>query len=326
MAKAKTKQLQTWEDAVKRAALQYTRTSTVAELKWASEREHVKSVIQRSRDLKAAIPQTVMQAILQGASMGLSFNPILSHCYMIPRRSRKKRDDESWEAYKRDSSIIAYASPSYKGLAKICFDAAQGSIIQIRGEVVYQADKFRYFGPIEKPQHEPVLTETHRKQEHVQGAYAVVEYANGSYSCEYVDRQTLEAIRAMSEMPSSAMYTKLYTEGYKKIAIRRLTKTVQVHSIRLDNATHIMNEHEGIVIEGEAERVEHQEEPVEAEVVETISFEDAAILRELCEEAELPIEKVRDAYGVATIDELPINLLDAAKARIASYKDRKTHA
>lgn len=323
---AKAKALQTWEDAVKRAALQYTRTSTVAELKWASEREHVKAVIARSRELKAAMPQTIMQAILQGASMGLSFNPILGHCYMIPRKSRRKRDDESWDQYKNasDAFVIAYASPSYKGLSKICIEAAGGSIIQIRAEVVFKADKFRYFGPIEKPQHEPVLTQTHRTQALVQGAYAIVEYSNGSFSCEYVDLATLEAIRAMSETPGSVMYGKLFSEGYKKIAIRRMTKTVQVSSIRLESATAILNQNEGITIDGEAKRIEHEDDAETAQVIENISFEDGATLKELCEEAGLAEDKLKEAYGIENIDDLPASLLEAAKARIASYKDRRT--
>lgn len=321
------KELQNWEDAVSRAARSFNRASTVDGLKWQSEREHVRAVIQRSKDLQNAIPQSIMQAVLQGASMGLSFNPITSQCYMIPRRSRRKRDNESYDEFKKakDVFVIAYASPSYKGLSKICIDDSQGMIIQIRAEVVYKADKFRYFGPVTKPIHEPVLTDTHRTQAQVQGAYAITEYANGSFSCEYVDKKTLEEIRKMSDNPGSAMYSKLYTEGYKKIAIRRMTKTVQVQSIRLDAAVSVLNENEGIVIEGESRLISSgDEEQIEAAAPDVITFKDAALLRELCEDAGLPEDKLKEAYGLSSIDDMPTHLLDSAKSRIASYKERST--
>jgi recombination protein RecT len=308
------KQLQNWEDAVTRAARSFNRASTVDGLKWQSEREHVRAVIRRSKDLKKAIPETIMQAVLQGASMGLSFNPILSHCYMIPRKM--SRDDPN-------AGIVAYASPSYKGLSKICFDASQGMIIQIRAEVVYQADKFRYLGPVDKPVHEPVLTDTHRTLALVKGAYAIVEYANGSYSCEYIDRTTLEAVRALSDNPNSMMYGKFFTEGFKKIAIRRLTKTVQVQSIRLEVATKVMNENEGIIIEGDAITIPDDTPPAASEAIQLITFEESATLRELCEDAGLDVSKLKEAYGLDTLDALPVHLLDPAKARVASYKERK---
>ena len=145
-------------------------------------------MIARSKKLKECLPASIQQAILRGASMGLSFNPVLSHCYMIPRAS--KRNDPN-------AVMIAYASPSYRGLSKICIDS--GMVLQIRAEVVFEADKFKYRGPIEKPVHEPVLTATHRTQHQCKGAYAICEYMNGSYSTEYVDRATLDTIRKMSD-------------------------------------------------------------------------------------------------------------------------------
>ncbi len=309
MAKA----LKTWEDAVGRAARQFNRTCPVDDLTWAREREHVNTVIARSKGLKECLPDTIRQAILQAASMGLSFNPILSHCYMIPRRSRRKRDDESWDEYNKKTLAIAYASPSYRGLSKICIDS--GAVLQIRAEVVFEADKFKYRGPIEKPVHEPVLTATHRTQHQCKGAYAICEYLNGSYSTEYVDRATLDAIRSMSDNPGSPMYTSLWTEGFKKIAIRRLCKTVAINSIRLTTATGVMNEHEGVafegdVIEGEATVVD------EAPVEKMISLDQATELRDLCKEAGLKRTKFMEAYGITEMEQLPTKLYAPAKARI----------
>lgn len=299
------KELTTVDDAVKRAAMMFNRSSTVDSLKWASEREHVTSVIAKSKKLKECLPITIYQSILQTASMGLTLNPVQQHCYLIPRRAGT------------DGPMICYPSPGYRGLIHMCMDS--GQIIQIRAEVYFKADKFRYLGPVEKPVHEPVLTETHRQQKFCDGAYAICEYSNGSYSTEYVDRATIDTIRQMSERPNSVMYGKLWTEGYKKIAIRRLCKTISINSTRLTVALDVLNEHEGITFDPHDGRtIEGEAQPVDDEPPEAISTDHATVLHDLCQEARLRPEKFCEAYGITSIDELPMHLYDAAKARLES--------
>ena len=299
------KELATVDDAVRRAAMMFNRSSTVDSLKWASEREHVKSVIAKSKKLQQCLPVTIYQSILQTASMGLTVNPVQQHCFLIPRRAGS------------DGPMICYPSPGYRGLIHMCMDS--GQIIQIRAEVVYAADKFRFLGPVEKPVHEPVLTQTHRVQQSCQGAYAICEYANGSYSTEYVDRATIDLIRQMSEVPNSAMYTKLWTEGFKKIAIRRLCKTISINSVRMNVAMDVLNEHEGIAFDPHDGRtIEGDSSLVADEPPEAISTDHATILRDLCSEGRLREEKFCEAYGINAIDELPMHLYDAAKARLES--------
>jgi recombination protein RecT len=268
------------------------------------------------------MPDTVKQAVLQVASMGLSLNPALQQCYLIPR-GIKKGDNEFF---------ICYPAPSYRGLTKIVMDT--GQFVQVRAEVVFQADKFKYLGPVTKPLHEPVTTSTHRKETHAVGVYAIAEHVNGSWSVEYVDRDTVQAIRRMSEVPNSAMYTTLWTEGWKKIAIRRICKTLNVSSMALAAAIDVLNHNEGIdfeerrkdaeAIEGEATVVDdvQQDDPPEQDP-EKISFDCVTELRDLCQENGLEVERVCVAYGVDSLEDLPTHLYEPAKQRIISYGERK---
>jgi len=308
-----TKALRTWEDAVKVAARSYSRTSPIDNLTWATEKEHVNAIMRGSKQLQEAIPESIRQSILMVASMGLSLNPALQHCYLIPRRASRKNPN---------SPVICYPSPSYRGLSKIAMDS--GDIVQIRAEVVFKADKFKYRGPVEKPQHEPVVTETHRTEQQAIGVYGICEFKNGSFACEYVDRSTVQTIRSMSDNPNGPMYTSLWTEGWKKIAIRRLCKTLNFATTRFTVAMDVLNTYEGIdsrrkheddVIEGEATRIP-DEEP------EVIATDYATELRDLCDEAGLAHDKFCEAYGIDSIDNLPSHLYDAAKARVESYKER----
>lgn len=313
MAKA----LRTWEDAVSRASRQFNRTAPIDSVTWAREKEHVLALIKRSKDLKKAIPETIAQSILQAASMGLSLNPALQQCYLIPRKT--KRGDPN-------APIICYPSPSYRGLSKICMDS--GLIVQIRAEVVFDADKFKYRGPIDKPIHEPILTDTHRQQKLCIGAYAIAEYTNGSYSCEYVDRKSIEAIRSMSDNSDGPMYTTLWTEGYKKIAIRRLCKTIGngisgSAAQRLSAATDILNQHEGISIPSDDDYIEGEAVEIKDEPAEKISADHAIVIRDLAQEAGLAIATLHDAYGIEEIEQLPQHLYDPVIARISAYKEAK---
>lgn len=313
------------DDAISKAARQYSRLSPVEAIKWASEKEHIKTLIARSRDLKKAIPETILQAILQGASMGLSFNPSLGHCYLIPRRSRRRRQGESEADYERDSFIIASAAPSYKGLSKIVTDGNE-RVIQIRAEVVFEADKFKYKGPIERPVHEPITTSTHRTVNQARGVYAIAEFENGSISVEYVDAATVQVIRDMSDMPNSTMYTSLWTEGWKKIAIRRLCKTIPVAGERMIHAIDAMDRETGVSFSADSV-IEPGEDIEDAEIVEdpgVITADQATQITDLIAEADLPAAKFCKAYGVATVAELPAHLYESALARIETYKEKAT--
>lgn len=319
MAKSNTPaRITTVDQAIAKAARTYSRVSAVESIKWAAEKEHIKVLIARSKDLQSAIPETVLQAILQGASMGLTFNPTIGHCYLIPRRSRRKRDDESLETYLAKTFIIASAAPSYKGLSKIITDG-NSRVIQIRAEVVFQADKFKPKGPIERPVHEPTSLSTHRKEAFAVGVYAICEFDNGSVSVEYVDSDTVQTIRSMSEFPNSAMYTKLWTEGWRKIAIRRLTKTIPVAGDRMIHAIDAMDHETGITFDNESV-IEHDAEPVEdAEIVTEpglVTTDQVTNLVDKIAESKLDPKKFCIAYDIERIDQLPSHLYDAAIDRL----------
>ncbi len=306
-----------WEGAIRAAATLYNKRSSVDELRWATEKEHILGIVERSADLKNAIPATLHRAILQAASMGLSFNPIRQECYLMTRKSKRnpKPDEKVYD--------IAYPYPGYRGLVRICGDTQM--VVQIRAEVVFAADKFRYYGPITKPMHEPTLTQTTREQKNVIGAYAICEYVNGSVAVEFVDRKTLDYIRNMSERPNSVMYKELFTEGYKKIAIRRLTKTVGITSARLDAAQAVMAEHEDVIEHEHGETIDHATQQPEAQPEQDapITTEHLATLRANIDAVGLDVQKVCDAYGIESLDKLPERLYEPALQRVSAYGEKR---
>ena len=63
---------------------------------------------------------------------------------------------------------------------------------QIAAEVVYEADFFRYLGPIKEPEHVPTLDNKLRHEKAAIGVYAIVRMQDGTFRCEYVDAPTVQ--------------------------------------------------------------------------------------------------------------------------------------
>ena len=223
-------------------------------LTWKQEKSFFEAQIKKNWQIAQAVqngkPGTIESlklAARECAAMGLSMSPNAQLVYFIPRRSRKKFDNESKQEYENKTQIIVTATPSYRGLAYIAMNYAGAE--QIAAEVVFAADKFEYRGPMEKPLHVPTLDNNKRTERDAIGVYALVKMQTGDYRCEYVDAPTVMKIRQMSEMPNSSMWTKLWTEGWRKVPIRRICKTVMVTEPRMAAAVESMNVIEGIVMD-----------------------------------------------------------------------------
>jgi recombinational DNA repair protein RecT len=219
------------------------------DLSWQSEKEHVIALLARTPGLRKATPESIARATLQAGSMGLSLNPTLNHCYLIPRRARKRRQGETDADYSKVPTV-AYASPSYRGLVHIAI--ASGAVAWVVAEIVHEPDLFRHLGPFAKPLHEPNVR-VPRTIDNAIGAYCTAKTTVDDHLTTWTDRETIEQIRRMSEWPDSVMYTTLWTEGWRKIAIRRASKLWPL-TMALGRAAEIMDEHDGI-------KLSRQEDP-----------------------------------------------------------------
>lgn len=231
------KELTTWDAAIKAVAPRYRNAAASEDLSWAQEKIHAMSVVAGSKGLKECTPTSIYSAVLQAASMGLTLNPVKGHCYLIPRAVKKGSQTK-----------IAYASPSYKGLIHL---AVTGGLVRfLRAEVVFEADKFEYRGPVDKPVHIPTIKPGERVEAKAIGVYAVAKTVDGDWLAEYVDRATVQRIRQMSDFPGGTMWhpDKLWTEGWKKAAIRRMAKTVPelAGTPQIEAAAAVMDAFEGL--------------------------------------------------------------------------------
>lgn len=231
-------------------------------LEWSQEKSFFEAQIRRNPQINKAVrnkaPATIESlklAVRECAGMGLSMSPNASLVYFIPRRAWKPKPGENAESI----PLIVTATPSYRGLAYIAMHYAGAE--QVCSEVVYADDEFQYRGPMEKPKHVPTLDNSKRHEKTAIGVYALVKMQTGDYRCEYVDAPTVQKIRQLSEFPNSMMWTKLWTEGWRKVPIRRICKTVMVTDKRMAVAVEAMNRDESIIIDPEHDRHTADDKP-----------------------------------------------------------------
>lgn len=173
--------------------------------------------------------QSLCDAVINVAAIGLSLNPALKFAYLVPRDGRCCLD------------------VSYMGLIKIATDT--GSIKWAQAEVVCSADTFEYRGPTEKPMH--VCDPFNSDRGEVTGVYCVAKTVDGDYLTEVMSLAEIHKVRDMSPAYTRSKkgpWVTFPNEMAKKAVIKRASKTWPKSdtSNRLETAIAVVNEHEGI--------------------------------------------------------------------------------
>jgi len=159
------------------------------------------TLVQKNADLLSCDPGSLLLAAYEAAELGLSLSPTLQLGYLIPYNGR------------------ARFQISWRGLVQLAHQT--GYIRAFYAEVVYENDKFeRQYAPKRNLFHTPA--ESDRGEEI--GAYALVEFKDGSIDWEWADKELIERHRQHSKQPDSLMWSKFYEEAWKKTAIRILAK------------------------------------------------------------------------------------------------------
>ncbi len=179
--------------------------------------------LQSNEYLQKTNPITIMDSVINVASIGLSLNPALAFAYLVPRDGRCILDI------------------SYKGMVKIATDT--GSILWAKAEVVREGDNFAYNGFGLLPDHK--YNPFDKMRGNVIGAYCVARLSDGGYMVEVMSLDELNKVKDTSKAKNGPWKT-WPEEMMKKTIIKRAYKSWPKTSPRLATAVKIVNEHEGI--------------------------------------------------------------------------------
>lgn len=194
--------------------------------------------------------ESVLQAVITAAELGLSISGTLGEAYLIP--------------YGRDCTFI----PGFRGLAKLARQS--GEIKRIEAEVVYENDKWEYQkGTTFVLNYAPAMSDRGKPI----GAYALVEFKDGGLQAEFMSADEIERVRSVSKAGRSGPWKDWPDEMWRKTVFRRLSKWLPLSSdkwekaLALDNADHDLTR-ASVQVESDSLNVQLGLKEPEPEVVE----------------------------------------------------------
>lgn len=174
--------------------------------------------INRSAQLQKCSKDSVLQAVLNIANVGLTLNPAAKEAYLVPR----------WNNL--SASMEACLDPSYIGLVKLLTDT--GSVKSMVCQLVFEGDTFEVdLANNQSPVvHKPELSSS--KRGNLKGVYALATLADGTRQVEWMDKDEVEQIRGRSETYKAFTAGKIksctwasdYGEMSRKTVIKRIYK------------------------------------------------------------------------------------------------------
>lgn len=208
----------------------FTGAVTDNSVTWAKESQFAIQLLQRNDYLaKAAInnPTSAQNAIINVAAIGISLNPASKLAYLVPR----------------DGMVCL--DISYMGLLHIA--QASGVIKWGQCKLVHESDTYEPQGLDRAPLHKYNAFATEADRGKVVGGYCTVKTADGDYLTEEMSLAEIKATEATSKA-ANGPWKKFWSEMARKTIVKRASK-YWPRAERMDRATDMLNEHEGIFTE-----------------------------------------------------------------------------
>ncbi len=289
-------------------------------VRYQEEARFALQIIRRSPYMQRCIPQTIEDAVINVAAIGLSLNPILQHGFLIPRR--------------QGNNVICCFDPGYRGLIKLSTDG--GLITSVQAVAVYEEEVLSGNFKLTRGSSPSVLHNTDPLMKlsdmgDIVGAYCVAHIKHSPVPhttwmpideiMRVAEKSEAFHPRDKSKKPSGPWVTE-FQEMCVKTAIKRGRKQWPGGNERLDRAINLSN-----VAESYIEPDPPEESALVGESVELVDKDQANQLRVLCKRAHMRVSRVYKRFECRVMEDLPIakfkdchdNLLVAV-----AYYDLKT--
>jgi recombination protein RecT len=201
-------------------------------LDWMKESFYANEIIQSNSMLQSFVnknPDTLIHAIVNLATVGLTLNPALSYAYLVPRDGKCKLDI------------------GYKGFIKILTDS--GTVRNIDADDVYENDHFiARKGSDSLLEHSPAFK---NRGEYI-GSYCIAYFHDGGNQWLFMNADEINACEKVSVNKSekySPWKGEFRSEMRKKTVIRRLFKYLPkskikdnvISALEIDNETNAVD-------------------------------------------------------------------------------------
>jgi recombination protein RecT len=166
-------------------------------------------------------PNSVLLAAYDAAEVGCSLSPALALGWLIP--------------YGKEAQF----QPSYRFFIQKAYET--GEVRTLYAEVVYDTDKFeRTFAPKRNLFHAPGDSGERVKGNAI-GAYALIEFMDGTIDWEYLTSEQIARHRNHSKQPNSMKWVEFWEEGWRITPIRVLAKRLPLKNRNFEALVEMVN-------------------------------------------------------------------------------------
>ena len=215
--------------AITQAQPQFVRIAQQHQLvRWPEELQFALQAVKKNTVLQKCRPESVQDAIINVAAVGLTLNPADGYAYLVP------------EYVKATKTYACQLRISFRGLIKIATDT--GSIKWVKAEIVKENDEFKYRGPCDMPLHG---MDPFGDRGPTVGVYCVAKTSEDDILVDIMAQGEIEQIKSCAK--TTSVWDKWPDEMAKKAIIKRAqkqwpkTKT----STALHAAVDVINQTEG---------------------------------------------------------------------------------
>ena len=179
--------------------------------------------IRASEPLQKCDMQSLRNCVVNIAMIGITLNPLLQQCFLIPRKGK------------------AILDLSYRGLCKVAVDS--DSVYDIDATAVFEGDFFQFEMGL-KPVliHRPKMFDD-EKGKKVIAVYAIATLHHNIKKFVVLDKEKIERARKSSQ--TDKVWIAHYDEMAKKTAVKLLYKLLP-QTEKMSIAAAVLNEHEGL--------------------------------------------------------------------------------
>lgn len=181
--------------------------------------------------LQKCTHESIRNAVVNVANVGLSLSPALKLAYLVPRKLRE------------GGPLVCCLDISYIGLCKLATDS--GAVLAVAAEIVRKKDKFTFVDPFTSPKHEFDPFATIEARGEMIGVYCLARLKSGITQVTTLSMEEIAKIRAVSRA-ANGPWKDWPEEMAKKSVVKRASK-FWPRSERLSIAEDLLNQHEGSV-------------------------------------------------------------------------------
>lgn len=198
-------------------------------VKWEEESQFALQALQGNKKLAKCNVETIQNAIINVAAVGLTLNSADQYAYLVPEYNKQTNRDE------------CKLRISFKGLIKVATES--GCIDFVKCEIVKENDSFMYNGPTTAPQHQ--FNPFKRDRGVTVGVYSITKTSAGDTLVDFMDWDEIMKIRECAK--TKVVWDQWLEEMAKKAMVKRASKQwpKNSNSSGLSKTIEVINDLEG---------------------------------------------------------------------------------